>query len=358
MAIASEAAARQEQLEPRRANLALGRLLSTSFGIYLHRWKPHLAASIIAQGPVLVPTLMVIERLAVSMRDNAGDGSPEALALPIGLSFLLLFLAFVSSFSFVLMSGAACQLVLYWLHGRDVTVLGAYRVALHRFWRLAGSMLAVFLGMCLGLGALVGLLAFVYSSSLAVFQLDASQAVDDPRVLWLMLGLLVLGAVVSTAFLLDALVRWAVFVQAVIIEGAGPIAALARSAELVRGRWRRTAWAMILFMVLPLILMMVLGMALSLALAPLVAAGIVSEAVGNHLALITAQLALSPVAPIGVTVLFYALRDGDLAWDRIDAQLGSEGSLTATDRAISRLAQSSVRRYSRITSAPQATTRR
>lgn len=342
MAIATEAGARHQQLESQRTDLAVARLLRVSFRIYLHRWRPHLAASIIAQGPVLVPTLIVIERLVESMRDNAGEASPEALAPAIGLAFLLLFLSFVSGFSFVLMSGAACQLVLYWLEGREVTVLGAYRVALSCFWRLAGAMLAVFAGICLGLAALGAFLALVYSSSLAVFQLDASQVADDPRVLLLMLGLLGLAAVISTAFLLDVLVRWAVFVQAVIIEGVGPIAALARSAELVRGRWRRTAWAMILFMVLPLTLMMALGIALSLALAPLVSAGVVPESVGNHLALITAQLALSPVAPIGVTALFYALRDGDAAWDRIDVRFGSKGSTLGS--TLTQLARGPIRR--------------
>lgn len=323
MSIAAEIPRSSHESTRSAAALALRArpILGASFRIYMHRWRPHLAASIIAQGPVLVPTLVLVEHLVDSMQDVVGTQSMETAA-PAGIQMvLLLLLAFVAAFLFVLMSGAACQLVEYWLDGQPVTLLGAYGVALRRFWRLAGAMLAVFAGVCLALAALVGFLAILYFSSLVVFQVDASEAADDPRVAWLMLGILVALIAASCALLLDALVRWAVFVQAVIIEGAGPVAALARSAALVRGKWRRTAWVMVLLTVLPVFLMMLLGAVLTVAFAPLAATGLVSSHLLNSFALIAAQLAFSPVPAIGVTVLFYALRDGEAAWSRIDTRL-------------------------------------
>src|SRR6266545_4922117 len=86
--------------------LAARRILGASFRIYLHRWRPHLAASIIAQGPVLVPTLVVVERLVDVVR-NADFQSGDALVPIGGLTMVLLVLAFTSAFLFVLMSGAA-----------------------------------------------------------------------------------------------------------------------------------------------------------------------------------------------------------------------------------------------------------
>src|SRR6266545_5628503 len=115
--------------------LAARRILAATFRIYLHRWRPHLAASIIAQGPVLVPTLIVVQRLVDAMRD-ADLQSADALVPIGGLAMVLLLLAFASAFLFVLMSGAACQLVELWLQGAEVRVVAAYVVALRRFWRL------------------------------------------------------------------------------------------------------------------------------------------------------------------------------------------------------------------------------
>ncbi len=199
--------------------LAERRILGASFRIYLHRWRPHLAASIIAQGPVLVPTLVVVERLVDVVR-NADFQSGDALVPIGGLTMVLLVLAFTSAFLFVLMSGAACQLVELWLQGREVRVIAAYAVAVRRFWRLAGAMLVVCAGLCAGLAALIGVLWFAYLGSLAVLQVDPSEAAADGRVLIILLGLASLAIVGVTALLIDAVVRWAVFVQVVMIEAA------------------------------------------------------------------------------------------------------------------------------------------
>ena len=273
---------------------------------------------------MLVPTLLVVERLVHALGE-VSPHSPDAL-LPVGwLTILLLFLAFASAFLFVLMCGAACQLVEYWLEGREVSLLKAYSLALTRFWRLAAAMLAVFGMICLGLAALFAVLALVYVGSLAALQVEASEPAEDGRALVLVVALFGAGVVASTALLLDALVRWAVFVQVVVIEGVGPVQALARSAQLMRGRWRATAWAMLALMVVPLLLTIALGAALTIILAPLVASGVFHGAFAQHAVLLAAQLALSPVAPIGATVLYYGLRDGDSAWRRITTKLDIGG---------------------------------
>jgi hypothetical protein len=287
-------------------------LLAASVRIYLHRWRPHLAASIIAQAPVLLPTVLLLEHLRISMAGAVEPGSGET-----GLGILLLVLTVLAAFLFVLMSGAACQLVDYWLDDQPVSVLEAYGVAIRRLWRLALAMFAVIGVIFLGL-ALVG-------GAVTVTAVGFNNQVggDGPTAAIGFLALLVGTGVVVSVFLGDALVRWAVFVQAVMIEGAGPVRALSRSAELVKGRWRRTGMIMVLFTVLPVVATLAAG-TVGGPILSVATNGSISDALASGLAGVMAQLTLSPLPAIGVTVLFYVLRDDDAAWNRIDSRLESE----------------------------------
>jgi hypothetical protein len=292
------------------------RLLHATLRIYGRRWRPHLTASIIAQGPVLLPMVFLLDRLTESMAAAGASAEPDPRA--VALSILVLLLGFASAFLFVLMTGAASQLVEFWLEHRLVSIIAAYRVAFRHFWRLALTMLVVFTILCVGIAVLV--VAFAVASTNVG---GAGSSTQDGKPLGLLLASL--GAIVLVcALMVDALVRWAVFVQAVIIEGFGPVGALRRSAMLVKGRWRRTGLIMGIFVVLPLLATMAIGAAGSLVLSPLRGPGGVSSGLPGAIAGVVAQLAISPLPAIGVTVLFYALRDGDSAWSRIDARMESE----------------------------------
>ena len=288
------------------------RLLAASIRIYLHRWRPHLAASIIAQAPALLPTVLLLEHLRISMAGAVEPGPGET-----GLGFVLLVLTFLAAFLFILMSGAACQLVDYWLEDQPVSVLEAYGVAIHRLWRLALAMFAVIGVIFLSL-ALVG-----GAVTLTAVRFNNQAGGSGPAAAIGFLVLLVGVGVVVSVFLVDALVRWAVFVQAVMIEGAGPVRALSRSAELVKGRWRRTALIMAFFTLLPIIATLVAGTVGGLFIS-VGTNGFISDALASGLAGVMAQLTLSPVPAIGVTVLFYVLRDDDAAWSHIDSRLESD----------------------------------
>lgn len=231
-------------------------------------------------------------------------------------SLLLLAVTFFSAFLFVLMSGAACQLVAYWLDQRPVTLLRAYGTALRFFWKLAGAMMAVFAIVVGGLVAAGVFLAVFYIGFLVIFNIDLAR---DPRFLWFLLGILGVLGIIGCFVLLDALVRWSVFVQVIIIEGRGPLESLERSARLVRGNWWRTAGALALLSLVPLLLMLVLGSVLNIALFPLVRAGVASTEVVNGVAIAIAQVVFSPIPAIGVTLLFYRLRDGPAIWERIES---------------------------------------
>lgn len=296
----------------------VSQIVAKSFRIYILRWRPHIAAAAVAQLPAVVPTLVLVSLLLEAALDVLATRSIDALVPAATLSLVLLGVSFLSAFLFVLMSGAACQLVTYWLDGVDVTLLRAYAVAVRRFWRLAGALLGAF---ALILGALVALGAFLALMYIGFVALLPKELWSDERIYWFMLVPSAVAAVAGCIVLLDALVRWAVFVQAVIIENRGPLEALARSAELVRRNWWRTAGAMGLLIIVPMVLMVVAATLLNVLFLPLARVGVAPELI-NAAGIAAAQVTLSPVPAIGVTVLFYRLRDGASIWQRIDARAG------------------------------------
>lgn len=303
------------------AAIDLSRIVGTSFRIYLQRWRPHLAAAMVSQLPALIPTLVLMSLLLEATVGVLVTRSPEALVPAAILSFLVLAVSFFSAFLFVLMSAVACQLVAYWLERRDVRLVAAYATALRRFWRLAGAMLAAFAIICGGFVALGAFFALFYIGFVMVLNIDIA---SNPYVFWAMLIPSCFAALAACLILLDALVRWSVFVQAVMIEGRGPIESLARSAELVRGNWWRTAGAMALLLVVPLLLTIIVASILNIVFLPLSGLGFLSMHATNGAAIAVAQVLLSPVPAIGVTILFFRLRDGRSIWDQVDARARSE----------------------------------
>lgn len=303
-----------EQPLPAHPPIDVSQIVGTSFRIYTQRWRPHVVAAAVAQLPALVPTLVLTNLLLESMLGVLSSRSVDAILPILFLSGALLGVAFLSTFLFVLMSGAVCQLVADWLDERPVSVLGAYVVAGRKFWRLAGAMLGVF---AIALGALVALWAFValfYLAYLVILPVHFGIEGIDP--LWFIIPS-TLVAVLAGIVLVDALVRWSVFVQAVIVEDRGPLDALVRSSELVRRNWWRTAGAMALLVVVPLLLMMVVTAVVTLLLLILVEVGVGSAELANSIAIGFSQVIFSPVPAIGVTILFYRLRDGADIWERI-----------------------------------------
>jgi hypothetical protein len=114
-----------------------------------------------------------------------------------------------------------------------------------------------------------------------------------------------------------AFVRWALFIQAVVLEGRGPADALRRSAALLRGRWWQTA----LLLTVLATAQAVLGSAASGLLARLLG-GDVGAAAGrlvSGLGLLAVNLLFFPIAANALTLLYVGLR----------AREGAAGEVTA-----------------------------
>src|SRR5581483_7946750 len=116
----------------------------------------------------------------------------------------------------------------------------------------------------------------------------------------LMLVGLISGALVYAVW---AFVRWALFIQAVVLEGCGPADALRRSAALLRGRWWQTA---LLLTVLAGV-QAILGSAASGLLAGLLggeASGSAARLVSG-LGLLAVNLLFFPLAANALTLLYF-----------------------------------------------------
>lgn len=205
-------------------------MLYDTLYLYSKTWRPHVAAAGLAQAPVIVPTLALLPTLAESATQAFGAGSLEAAARLAPLSAALLALALLAAPLFILMCGASCRVIAGWLEGEPCGVIDAYRVALGHLGSLASGLALGVLGLADGAMLLI-LVAFVA----AFFWTIAFPAGLSSSALVVGVASLSVVALAAIGAAGAAVVRWAVFVQAVILESRGPLDALRRSSELVRG---------------------------------------------------------------------------------------------------------------------------
>jgi hypothetical protein len=197
--------------------------------LFLADWRVYL----LALGPVVVPLSIVTAWLqtdvfggagllqqltdpAVSEAFFAGGPTPGALAAAAAVSALSTL--FVSP----LLYGMACRIAADAYEGRSTTAGGALSHAVRRYPALLGATLLV----VLGLGA-------VFAVPAALVVLGGVQSSPPFVAAGVIAGLIALPAVWALAVLVSLVY------PCVVIEGAGPVAAVRRSVALVRGRfWR------------------------------------------------------------------------------------------------------------------------
>jgi len=147
-------------------------------------------------------------------------------------------------------------------------------------------------------------------------------------VLAAVLAVLVVPAIV----LLVMLGYWSLAVQAVIIEGCKPVAALRRSYELVKGNWWRVSWITGVILLLLIGLGLLLGAPFALA-SRLVAPddATVLSTVFQFLRSVTVATVVPSVAAIASTLLYYDLRVRKENYD-FSTLSGEMGKATAFNR--------------------------
>ncbi|MBI2171670.1 MAG: zinc ribbon domain-containing protein [Chloroflexi bacterium] len=215
----------------------LGQLLSHTLGVYQKTFGPMLRIVTPAQIPFLVASVV------------NGDTAMLALTL-MGL------------FSLLLASAAVAYAVVQFYLGRKVSASGSYIGALNNGVSLLVNAL-IFFGVVFG---------------------------------GVMLSLLIVGIPI----LVFVVVAWFFYVQAVVIEGRGPVEALRRSWELVRGNWWRTFRLGLVF----LLLVLAGGFLLSL---PGWAVGRANTTLGD-LVMTLGGVFVAPIGYIGATLIYLDLR--------------------------------------------------
>ena len=116
----------------------------------------------------------------------------------------------------------------------------------------------------------------------------------------LFVGVILSLILIGIPLLVFVLVAGVFYVQAVMIEGKGPMAALWRSWELVRGSWWRVLGIGVAFVV-------VLVAATFIASVPGLILGLANDTAGNVLTTVGGILA-TPIGYIGATLVYFDLR--------------------------------------------------
>jgi hypothetical protein len=176
---------------------AWGQILAASARMYVNRARLFLGIGLLLIPIVVVMTLLQwlslegLDAVGITSTGESAGGS-ALLALIVGTTFALLGLAFVQ---------AACACALVEIDGgRSIDAATAYRIGFRRVRPLLGAV-ALFV---------------------VVWVVLTATAFAIPVAIWLA-------------------VRWCLLAPVVELEGLGGVAALRRSAQLVRGRWFRIA---------------------------------------------------------------------------------------------------------------------
>jgi hypothetical protein len=236
-----------------------GELLSTTFALFGSHAAVFLTVTMILVGPV---TLVVDGIWGRALAEGA-TADPSLAVQGVGGALNLLVIPLVTAMQVVIVQGLA--------RGGEPTVRDALRGASGRFLPVLGAVLLYSLGIAAGLALLI-----------------------VPGI-WLA-------------------VRWYFAAQAAVVDRVGPVGALRRSGELVRGQWWRTFGV-----VLAAGLLFAIGGALVTAVLGAVDSGAIYVA-----GLIVVEAVVLSLTTIFATLLFYDLRARrELPWQgagRVDSE--------------------------------------
>jgi hypothetical protein len=305
---------RAETVAP--SSLGILTLIRQALAAYRAHFGLFLAATALAQVPAAIPKLLVgygasatLDYLQVAPLPEAhtveeifaGWGSLGGGQL-IGYGVLLVVSGVVDVIGAVLSAGA-CTYLLATRPLPAAPLAAAYRTVFGRLLPLFGAiLLAGFILFGVLLLAL-GILVFLMFASYTLAPAGEGPPEWVLTLVWLLLVLLVFGGL---AYALYAFVRWALFIQAVVLENAGPADALRRSASLLRRQWWRTA----LLLTLLALVQGLLGSMASSVLGGLVSAAAGATAAGlvGGLAFTVVSVLYFPLPANALTLYYLALR--------------------------------------------------
>lgn len=225
----------------------LGQLINYTFGVYQRTFITMVSITLLAQIPFLIASVLKNETA-------------------------IILLTIAGLFTGLVASGAAAFAVAQFYVGRAPSAASSYAGAMNNGTSLLAN------GFIFG-GAVFGCAVLTV----------------------LPVGIPSLTTVLGTVLLAFVLVSWFFYVQAVVIEGRGPVVALSRSWRLVRDAWWRT------FLVGLVFLLIIAGIAVVLSL-PGLALYYSKHSVLGDLLVSLAAVFVAPIAYIGSTLVYFDLR--------------------------------------------------
>lgn len=295
--------------EPLRP-MSTGQLLDHTFALYRkHFW---LFVGIASLGPA---ASVIFQLLTVG--GNVGSPfSPNNQAANAAVWAKLGFIMFVGYFIMLAglaISHAATVKAVAAVHlGHETSVIGAYKALWGRLWSLFGTCLLILLWMVLwGILGIVVISAIVIPFSLLLRAVGGAATGPAAAVFAGLVGFAVV-ALVFAGFI-AIYVRYALAIQACMVENLGPRASLKRSVFLSKGSRWRVVVIYLIFLLLSLILGLGLGGIASGAGTLL--HNKIAAAVLVYLAGFIAGSTTGPLATIGLSLLYYDERVRKEAFD-------------------------------------------
>jgi hypothetical protein len=291
---------------PQFRPMSIGDLFDTAFRLYRMRFWRLIAIAALAAVPIAALSSLLWSRLAGSPTGIFGMFGFYAASFVIDAILSLT----IENLQVGALVGATSRAYL----GQPVTILGAYRFGVGRYFALVVASLVPFLikSLTRPLGSLLG---FFWLGSPRLFLAGSAPVAQSG---YDFVPLLLFCAAAFLVFQLAVLLLYAYFLllpQAIVLEGRGPLAGLRRSWQLVRGSARRAlaivvATEILSFLIssVPQWLLMMLSFRLSGFGFPLV--GLVFGLVA-----LAGQLLIQPLLFAIFTVFYYDLRVRKEAFD-------------------------------------------
>ncbi|MEW2414699.1 hypothetical protein AB0953_13360 [Streptomyces sp. NPDC046866] len=217
--------------------LALGEILSGSFATIRRHWK-QLAGVILAVQACVLPVMALVVGVAVAavhrhigpvfdLPPGEEPAAEDVVALVVAACVVLVLLGLIGLLGMAVLAALCPAVLKEAVMGRPTSFRALWRATLRRAPAVAGALF---------LTAVIAAFPVLLALAVAVPVMVSAAAADRATALLGLPPVLLLAALPPAVWLTT---RFALAPAAVVMEDAGPITALRRSAALVRGDWWR-----------------------------------------------------------------------------------------------------------------------
>jgi hypothetical protein len=283
----------------------LGAILGETFDIYKRNFLRLVAIVAIVEIPVTIVSFAV--RLLPVYADIGSEVMlPSMLFMSILVSILVSLVSFVAG---ILMQGAMIHAISEQYFNHPVDIGRAFRFAWRRLAVMLGAELLIFLAIFAIYAIIIGIPTGIHFA--------AHGGIGWRTALSIIIMLIIIG----TPAVFYLVVKWLFNLQAALLEGCGPKAALSHSSALVKKSWWRVFGIVLLLILMALIVcgiffvLIMLGAGIWIATGATMGAAmetmpgvIMAAAIAVAIGITIVAILFAPITTIVLTLLYYDLR--------------------------------------------------